>query len=287
MTVSMLAIPTPTLVTFGLLLVAVLGLWVHRLVWTGALLLAVAAGYSTGALHGLAALWIALAATLAWSYAHVRSRPAHSTALRIAIGGTFAIFALAMALALLPGFHRVELLAPQVLSAGAVPYAVAVGFPKVVTGILILGLINPTLLSRQGLGRVLVRAAPVFAGTVALVMACAPAIGYTAFAPQWTTLFLLWAPINLFFTCLAEEAFFRGFVQQELARWRIAALIIAAILFGLAHVAGGISYVLAGIVAGVGYGWAFHRTQRIEAAIAVHFGVNAVHFLLFVYPRLA
>jgi uncharacterized protein len=284
--VGILAIPAPTLLTFGLLLLAVLGLWVHRLAWIGALLLAVAAGYATGALRGLAALWIAMAATLAWGYAHVRSRPAYSTALRIASGGMFAAFALAMALALLPGFQRVELLAPQVLSAGAVPYAVAVGFPKVVVGILILGLINPALLSRQGLGGVLVRAAPVFAFTVALVMACALAIGYTAFAPQWTTLFLLWAPINLFFTCLAEEAFFRGFVQQELARWPIAALIIAAILFGAAHFAGGVSYVLAGIVAGLGYGWAFHRTQRIEAAIAVHFGVNAVHFLLFVYPRL-
>jgi membrane protease YdiL (CAAX protease family) len=38
--------------------------------------------------------------------------------------------------------------------------------------------------------------------------------------------------------------------------------------------------------AGLGYGWVFMRTQRIEAAMAVHFGVNAVHFLLFTYPRL-
>ena len=38
-------------------------------------------------------------------------------------------------------------------------------------------------------------------------------------------------------------------------------------------------------MAGLGYGWAFMRTQRIEAAMAVHFGVNAMHFLLFTYPR--
>jgi hypothetical protein len=105
---------------------------------------------------------------------------------------------------------------------------------------------------------------------------------------------MLFAPINLFFTCLAEEAFFRGFVQQELSRVGSrpalaagAALIIGALLFGLAHFAGGLNYVLAATVAGLGYGWAFMRTQRIEAAMAVHFGVNAVHFLLFTYPRLA
>jgi membrane protease YdiL (CAAX protease family) len=55
-------------------------------------------------------------------------------------------------------------------------------------------------------------------------------------------------------------------------------------LFGLPHFGGGTSYVIAAALAGLGYGWAFERTARIEASMAVHFGVNAVHFLLFVYP---
>jgi membrane protease YdiL (CAAX protease family) len=104
-------------------------------------------------------------------------------------------------------------------------------------------------------------------------------------------MFLAWAPVNLFFTCLSEEAFFRGFVQQELAcegsgtARTLVALSAAALLFGLAHYAGGATYVLAGVIAGLGYGWAFLRTRRIESAMLVHFGVNAAHFLLFVYPR--
>ena len=80
--------------------------------------------------------------------------------------------------------------------------------------------------------------------------------------------------------------------QSELARaggsrpaWNVAALVVAAVLFGLLHYAGGLQYVIAGIVAGAGYGWAYLRTGRIEAAMAVHFLVNAAHFLLFVYPR--
>jgi membrane protease YdiL (CAAX protease family) len=192
------------------------------------------------------------------------------------------------------GFNRIELVPAQVLSAGAAPYAIAVGFPKVVTGILILGFINPTLLSRHRLGSALASAAPVLLVTFVATAVCALALGYTAFAPKWVSLFLVWAPINLFFTCLSEEAFFRGFVQHELAgagtRSRtpgVVALVAAAVLFGLAHFGGGASYVFAGIIAGLGYGWAFLRTQRIEAAMAVHFGVNALHFLLFVYPRLA
>ena len=65
------------------------------------------------------------------------------------------------------------------------------------------------------------------------------------------------------------------------------ALVFSAVLFGLAHLGGGLSYALAATVAGLGYGAAYLRTQRIEAAMAVHFSVNALHFLLFTYPRLA
>jgi membrane protease YdiL (CAAX protease family) len=279
----------PTVAPFILLLTAVLGLWVHRAVWIAALVAAVAAAYVTDSLHGLAALWIAISAVLAWAYASAPSRIA-----RVALGIVFALYSLAMGLALLPGFDRVVLVDHVVLSPGAAPYDIAAGFPKVVTGIFILGLVNPALLSRRGIGAVLMRAAPVFAATVLVVMIAACSMGYTALAPKWTTLFLLWAPINLLFTCLSEEAFFRGFVQYELARAgsqsdaaQIGALAVGAVLFGLVHFGGGASHVMVATLAGLGYGWAFMRTRRIEASMAVHFGVNATHFLLFVYPTFA
>jgi membrane protease YdiL (CAAX protease family) len=277
------------LVPFILLLAAVLGVWVHRALWLGALAAAVVTGYVTGSLHGLAALWIAIAGALAWGFASSRSRTG-----RAVLGTAFALYAIAMGFALLPGFDRVVLASQVVLSPGAAPYDIAVGFPKVATGIFVLGFISPSLISRRGLGAVLRNAAPVFAATAVVVMLAIFAMGYTAWAPKWTPLFLLWAPINLFFTCLSEEALFRGFLQHQLARIgarsdmaQIAALAFVAVLFGLAHIGGGVNYAIAATLAGLGYGWAFHRTQRIEASMAVHFGVNATHFLLFVYPTFA
>ena len=282
-----------TLTPLLLLLAAVLGLWIHRGVWIAALAAAVGMGYRTGALHDFAALWIALAASFAWLYSEVRSRvrSAAGRLLQAVVGLLFLLIAIALFVPLLPGFTRVQLVPAQVLSPGAAPYGLGVGFPKVVTGILILGLINPVL-SRQGLGTALIRALPIWLLTTVMVAAYALAMGYTAFAPKWTTLFLLWAPVNLLFTCLAEEALFRGFVQHELATASksspapLLGLLVAAALFGLAHVAGGATYVVAGLLAGIGYGWAFLRTGRIEASMAVHFGVNASQFLLFAYPRL-
>ena len=283
-----------TLLPFILLLVAVLGLWIHRTVWIAALAAALTAGYYTGALQGAAVLWIAVLAALALLHARVKTRSMGGI-VQAAAGLAFFLFALVMGLALLPGFPRTVVIDAVMLSPDALPYSLGLGFPKVVGGILILGLIHQARLrSWRELGEVLKRIAPVFALTIVAVMTCALALGYVRFDAKWTSLFLLWAVANLFFTCMAEEAFFRGFLQHELARIGsnrqlagAVALVIAAVLFGLVHLGGGWKYAVAATVAGLGYGWAYHRTQRVEAAMAVHFGLNATHFLLFTYPALA
>jgi len=140
-----------TYLPFILLLTAVLGLWVHRAVWIAALAAAVVAGIFTGALHWLAAVWILLLAALAIAYQQVRARPAtpHKAILQILVGLIFFAYALAMGLALLPGFHRVVLSQPVVLSAGAAPHGISVGFPKVVTGIIILVSVSATALAAK------------------------------------------------------------------------------------------------------------------------------------------
>jgi membrane protease YdiL (CAAX protease family) len=285
------------LVPFGLLLAAVLGLWIGRAVWIGALAAAIAAGYYTGALAGLAAVWLALLAALAlgFRWARARAPSTQSILLRSAFGLAFFVFTLAIALVLLPGFPRTMLTEAMALTPGAVPYGIGLGFAKVAPAILILGIINTERVrSWRELGQVLSRAAPIWALTTLAVIALTLALGYVRFEPKWTSLFLMWAVVNLFFTCLSEEAFFRGFVQHELARIgsnaKVAtalAIVVSAVLFGLAHFGGGWTYVMAGIIAGLGYGLAYQRTQRIEAAMAVHFALNATHFLLFTYPSVA
>lgn len=64
------------------------------------------------------------------------------------------------------------------------------------------------------------------------------------------------------------------------------ALGVAAVLFGLAHFAGGVKYVMLATVAGWGYGAVVQRTGCIEAGILTHFLVNLIHFFCFTYPAL-
>jgi uncharacterized protein len=285
------------LLPFFLLLAAVLGLWIHRWVWVGALVAAVAAAYYTGALQGLAALSLGLVAVFALRYRAALDQPpsGKTTALRILFGAGVFVLTLAIALLMLPGFPRTTLTEAVALTPGAQPYGIGLGFAKVAPAILILGIINAERVRSLGeLGRVLARVLPVWMVTVAAVIMLCLALGYVRFEPKWTTLFLVWAVVNLFFTCLSEEAFFRGFVQHELSRigghrgaWAMIGLVVGAVLFGLIHFAGGWVYVLAGVIAGLGYGVAYQLTRRIEAAMAVHFALNATHFLLFTYPTFA
>lgn len=141
-----------------------------------------------------------------------------------------------------------------------------------------------------------------FHKTVCIIAFCAIAfllipallINYISFAPKLDPNIILWTLNNLFFVCTAEEAIFRGLIQNKLQQkfqqftyGAQAALVIAAALFGLAHFRGGISYILLSSLAGLFYGFAYQKTQRIEAAILVHFLVNLAHILLFTYPFMA
>jgi membrane protease YdiL (CAAX protease family) len=129
---------------------------------------------------------------------------------------------------------------------------------------------------------------------LAVVTACALALGHVRFDPKWPAILPHFAWANLLFTCTAEEALFRGLIQRELqgdargGRVRTSAgLVVASVLFGAAHFAGGASLVALATLAGLGYGWIFWRTNRIEASILTHFTVNLTHLLLFTYPARA
>lgn len=132
-----------------------------------------------------------------------------------------------------------------------------------------------------------------FAILVAVLMALAAAIGYVRWDPKLPLWWPTWMLSMVFLTALPEEALFRGVAQTSIERWlgprpsaTAIAVVIAGMLFGVAHLAGGPAYVVLATVAGIGYGWIYASTRSIAAAIAAHAGLNAVHFLFFSYPSL-
>jgi len=112
-------------------------------------------------------------------------------------------------------------------------------------------------------------------------------------APKWPASGWIWLLNNALLVTLAEEALFRGYVQERLTQWwrhhpwgAWAALAVAAALFGLAHYAGGGQGMLLAALAGGGYGVAY-RYGGLAAAVLAHLGLNAAHFGWFTYPMRA
>jgi uncharacterized protein len=287
--------PLLTVATYVALLLAVVGLWFGRRVWITALVLAVILGYAAHVLVGVAGVWILALVGLCAGYDRARTGAAGRTRTVFMALSALGILGLGVLLALhaLPGFRNFLILDRVVLSDGAAPYTLYLNFDKTLVGVCILGLCHQAALIRANdWQRAFRRMAPIMTINVVVVALGACSLGYLTWQPKWTPIFWIWAPVNLFFVCLSEEAFFRGFIQRELASalqgmhyGSAVAIAVSTLLFGLAHFAGGTSYIALATVAGLGYGIIYHRAQSIEMSMLAHFALNATHFLLFTYPQ--
>jgi len=239
--------------------------------------------------------WLVLTALLlaAWAYQHVAHR-----SLRLLGGLLTLLLALALAMHKLPGFVNPVLLKGVLVSPDGIPFTQYVNLDKACVGLVLLALVSQRSSSLAQLWAALRTGAPIAALTVAAVMAAALAGGFVRVEPKLPAYTLQFVVVNLFFTVIAEETFFRGLIQGQLARWLAQcwrqarwcgplAVVISALLFGAAHLAGGPAYAALAALAGLGYAYAYHATGRIEAAITTHLLVNTVHFIGLTYPALA
>ncbi len=257
--------------------------------WLPLFVPAIGVGIAVGILQWQAVASLALLAVLAWS---ANKLPA--TGLKVAATVIAMAVALALALHLVPGFRNPQVVPPTRLGADSPPFVLYANFDKGSVGLLLLALMVPRVRDMRDLRRVAAAAFIAAAITSAVVMAIAAALGYVHWDPKWPAFAPTFLAINLLFTCVAEEAFFRGVIQDRLARacerfprltWL--PLLVSALLFGVAHAGGGALLIVLATIAGFGYALAYARTKNIEAAVLTHFAVNAVHFLGFSYPSIA
>lgn len=274
----------------------VLSLWLAPRAWPILLGVTVLTANVSGQLW-LAALWILLLAGACYAYANDLPwrRGGSARLVKAASFVVIVLLSIGLALHVLPGFHNIRILTPTRLTPRSIPYDQWINFDKTLAGVLILGIVyRKTITTAAQLKTALRRATVPMIVTILCVIVLGGALGYIRWDPKWTVQFWLWAAINLLSTCLSEEAFFRAFLQSEIERFTarrqggaLIAITCAAVLFGLAHMAGGWRYVALASVAGAGYGTVFYRSRSIEASILSHFTLNAVHFLLFTYPAAA
>lgn len=219
-------------------------------------------------------------------------RPESRDAARVAGHVLFLLMAGALFLHLAPGFHNPLVIAPAPLTADAVAFGMYLNLDKPLVAFWVVLALAPPMAGAD-LRRTLLAAVLACGVAVLACLGIALAMGVVGWAPKWPDSGWIWLINNALLVTLAEEALFRGYVQQQLAtRWRQhawgawAALGVAAILFGLAHFAGGWQWMLLATIAGAAYGVAY-RHGGLAAAVLAHLGLNAAHFGLFTYPMRA
>ena len=285
--------PLATLLCYSFLYLAAVCLWLpspknSQPLWLLFAALAALAGLARGNLSwaGLGLAWIFLRAAYRFSQA---KRSAEKTFIGVALGS----LSLLLGAHLLPGFHNLKALDAVFVSADGLPFTMYLNLDKTLVALGILGWCVPRLTTlqawRQMLAFLLPRA-PLLLTPIFLLALLSGKIHWDPKLPSYT---LLWALTNLLFVCTAEEAFFRGFLQRQLSLlWqnrplpKLLPLALASFFYGLSHFAGGLLYVAFVTLAGLVYGWAYQKTNAIEASILLHFGLNLAHFLLFTYPSL-
>lgn len=271
---------------FLLLALAIGAAWLRPPLWPLLFVVALACGLVGGVLEPAAIAALALLAASAYGCAQ-----APRAWQRLLLGLLAGVLSLALAMHKLPGFHNPILIDRVQLSAAAAPFTQYANFDKGAVGLILLAVLCRRVASWAELRDVLRRTAPVMALTLLAALGGALAAGVVGVDFKLPPQTLTFIAVNLLFTVVAEEAFFRGLLQARLAaalaryRWGAwLAMAMSALLFGIAHLGGGLLYGILAIIAALGYGWAYQRTQRIEAAILVHIALNAVHFIAFTYP---
>lgn len=171
---------------------------------------------------------------------------------------------LALALNLVPGFQRVALWGASIHTAKATAGLAAM-------------LVFPSALRWNA------RVTLVAVLTLILVPALAWWLHQVRWAPPGLHVLGAFVIAN-FFSSLAEEWFFRRWVQQPLAGvvGQLLALLAAAVLFGLVHYQQGHTFMALAALAGLGYGAAFWLSGgSIWAAVALHWALNILRVAFF------
>ena len=282
---------TGGLITSSVLALTMAFLWCRPAVlWKLGTIAYVIVGIVTGSIEYVALLSILALGLLSYSLCLSKISPLQESVNFI----FFTLLAVTFGLHILPGFNNWAFYQDIRLSNNSALFSVWFNFDKPLVGLFILGFCyNQLIHNFTDFWRMLKSILPVMLGGIALIYLLSNIMGYAQFDPKLTTVFFPWAIKNLLFTVTAEEALFRGVIQNHLSKLikhnhsASIALGIGALLFGVAHYSGGLSYVILASIAGLLYGYVYMKTHRIEAAIVTHFLLNAGHFTFFTYPTIS
>lgn len=271
------------LISMGLLVLAMISTRVTRFYWLLPASLSLVFGYVAQLLSVLAVVSAALYFLLVFLFARAIT-PWRTPLLLLCLLG-----ALLFGFHVIPGFTPLTVFEQQWFGEGAVPITLRLNYDKAMVGLVLLGCLAPaSCFTLAGIKR----AVPAIAGGVILLSVLGLMLGLMP-DPKFNLLIAYFLAANLFFTCVAEESFFRLLIQSELnrilmkrkyAQWWVIGVV--CMLFTAVHAAPGVrvEWLLLVAAGGLFYAAVYQYFKSIDAAIIAHFLANATHILLLTYP---
>lgn len=253
-------------------------------------ILSLAVGFINESIHLQGFIYIlVLGSILAVYYSQSYERLSKSI-----LGFTIALLGFLLINHYLPGFEKLRAHSKLILSPTSKSFTIYLYFDKAAVAFLLLALGVPLIRFLADWTKTLKTVAIYSLVAIALIMPSALLSGYVNFEPKLIAITPLWLFQTLFFTCIPEECFFRGFVQKEVSvylrhsrngHWM--GILVGTLMFSLQNLrSGSWQFVILSVISGLIYGCIYKKTDRIEAPILLHFIVNIVHFFFFTYPSL-
>ena len=212
--------------------------------------------------------------------------------LKYALAIVFILFSIALSLNQVSGFSNWKIISNIQIKEDSIFYSMFLNFDKSLVGLIPLLVYYQPMKTFKELKDMFILILPTIFLISFMLPIAAILIDYIRFDFKFHSIFWIWAIKNLLLTCVAEEVFFRTFLQNNFQSFfskynkPFLGVILASFLFGIAHFAGGISYVILSSIAGLFYGYAYYITKRLESSILLHFYLNCIHFIFFSYPAL-
>ncbi len=205
---------------------------------------------------------------------------------------TLAIVGVGIMTHMIVGFNNFLLLANTTFGTSTTAINLYLNFDKLSLAVLLLGLWVPLVKTKEEWKHTFLISIPWLAFSAFILIAYGLSTNLLALdikIPPSTIIFLI---VNLFFVVIPEEAFYRGFLQNEIAKnlpnkaGPILAILVVSSLFALIHIffIPNFSYILAVFIGSVLYGTIYQFSKSVESAMITHFGVNVIHFFFFTYP---
>jgi hypothetical protein len=167
-----------------------------------------------------------------------------------------------------------------------------INYDKPFIGLFVLTFALPLIRTRSDFFSVAIRTVPLTVLGIAFMAILATASGAVSLQLKWPDHLFLRTASNLIFVSIPEEAFYRGFVQEELFKkfgqgfkGHVGSVLITSLFFAFMHVGWSLNMGILAFVflASTLYGAVYQYTRSIESSIFCHFALNMTHMVVFSY----